>query len=223
MANRWGEGVESVTDFIYFLFNTLSIFVMKSRDITLPTKVNRQSYGFSSGHVGMWERDCEESWVPKNWCFWTVVLEKTLESPVDCKDIKLVNPKGNQHWIFIGRTDAEAEAPILWPPNVKSWFIKKKKKERPWCWERLKAGGEGDDRRWDGWMASLTQWTWVWARTTTVMMTFQVACRWLPGGMQEPGWGLRCKKKRWGNMVGILSVVLGPPWKVLSGWLWSTK
>ena len=72
----------------------------------------------------MWELDCEESWVPKNWCFWTVVLEKTLESPLDCKEIQPVNPKGNQSWIFIGRTDAEAEAPILWPPNA-NWLIGK--------------------------------------------------------------------------------------------------
>ena len=82
-----------------------------------------QSYGFSSGHVWMWELDYKESWAPKNWCFWTVVLEKTLESPLDCKEIKLVHPKGNQFWIFIGRTDVEAETPILWPPDVKNWFI----------------------------------------------------------------------------------------------------
>ena len=83
-----------------------------------------QGSGFSSGHVRMWELDYKESWVLKNWCFWTVVLEKTLESPLDCK-IKPVNPKGNQSWIFIGRTDAEAEAPILWPPDAKNWLIGK--------------------------------------------------------------------------------------------------
>ena len=80
---------------------------------------------FSSGHVWMWELDYKESWVLNNWCFWTVVLEKTLESPLDCKEIQPVNPKGNQSWVFIGRTDAEAEAPILWPPDVKSWLIGK--------------------------------------------------------------------------------------------------
>ena len=79
-----------------------------------------QSYGFSSGHVWMWELDHKESWAPKNWCFWTVVLEKTLESPLDCKEIKPVHPKGNQSWVFIGRTDAEAETPILWPPDAKN-------------------------------------------------------------------------------------------------------
>ena len=84
-----------------------------------------QSYGFSSSHVWMWELDYKESWAPKNWCFGTVVLEKTLESPLDCKEIQSVHPKGNQSWIFSGRTDAEAETPILWPPDVKNWFIGK--------------------------------------------------------------------------------------------------
>ena len=78
-----------------------------------------------SGHVWMWELDCEESWAPKNWCFWTVVLKKTLESPLDCKDIQPVRPKGDQSWVFIGRTDVEAETPILWPSDVKSWLIGK--------------------------------------------------------------------------------------------------
>ena len=84
-----------------------------------------QSYGFPSSHVWMWELDYKESWVLKNWCFWTVVLEKTLESPLDCKKIKPVHPKGYQSWIFIGRTDTEAEALIFWPPDVKSWFTGK--------------------------------------------------------------------------------------------------
>ena len=84
-----------------------------------------QSYGFSSSHVWMWELDYKESWALKNWCFWTVVLEKTLESPLDWKEIQPVNPKGNQSWVFIGRTDAEAETPIFWPPDVKKWLIGK--------------------------------------------------------------------------------------------------
>ena len=116
-----------------------------------------QSYGFSSSQVQIWELDHKEGWMLKNWCFWTVVMEKTLESLLDCKEIQPVHPRQNQSWIFIGRTDAEAETPLLWPPDVKSWLIRK-----DWCWERLKAGGEGDNRRWDGWMGSLTQWTWVW-------------------------------------------------------------
>ena len=82
-----------------------------------------QGYGFSSGHGWMWELDYKESWVLKNWWFWTVVLEKTLESPLDCKEIQPVHPKGDQSWVFIGRTDAEAETPILWPPDVESWLI----------------------------------------------------------------------------------------------------
>ena len=84
-----------------------------------------QSYGFSSSQVWMWELDHKESWALKNWCFWIVVLEKTLESPWDCKEIKLVNPKGNQSWIFIGRTDVEAETLILWPPDAKSLLMGK--------------------------------------------------------------------------------------------------
>ena len=87
--------------------------------------LSSQSYGFSSSHVWMWELDYKESYVPKNWCFWTVVLEKTLESPLDCKEIKLAHPKGNQSWISIGRTDAEVEAPILWPHGATSQLIRK--------------------------------------------------------------------------------------------------
>ena len=96
--------------------------ILKSRDIALPTKVHLAKLWISSSHVWMWELDHKESWVRKNWCFWPVVLEMTLESPLDCKEIKPVHPKGN-HWVFIGRTDAEAKAPILRPPDAKSWFI----------------------------------------------------------------------------------------------------
>ena len=84
-----------------------------------------QGYVFSNGHVWMWELDCEESWALKNGCFWTVVLEKTLESPLDCKEIQPVHPKGDQSWVFIGRTDAVAETPVLWPPHAKNWLIGK--------------------------------------------------------------------------------------------------
>ena len=98
--------------------------ILKSRDITLPTKIHLvKATGFSSSHVWMWELDYKKSWALKIWCFWTVVLEKTLESPLDCKEFKSVNPQGNQPWIFIGRTDAEAEMPILWPPDAKNWLI----------------------------------------------------------------------------------------------------
>ena len=96
--------------------------VLKNRDITLPTKVH---LGFFSSQVWMWKSDHKENWAPKNWCFWTVVLENTLESPLDCKELQPVNPKGNQSWIFIGRTDIETETPILWSPDVKNWHIGK--------------------------------------------------------------------------------------------------
>ena len=98
--------------------------ILKSRDITNKGPFS-QGYGFSSSHVWMWELDYKESWAPKNWCFWTVVLEKTLESPSDCKEIQPVHPKRNQSWIFIGSTDAEAETPILSPLDVKNWLIGK--------------------------------------------------------------------------------------------------
>ena len=112
--------------------------ILKSRNITLPTKVRLvKPMVFSSSHVWMWELDYKESWVPKNWWFWTVVLEKTLESPLDCKEIQPVHPKGNQSLLFIRRIDVEAEAPILWP--LTHW-------KRPWCWERWKAGGEVENR-----------------------------------------------------------------------------
>ena len=135
--------------------------ILISRDITLPTKVCViKAVFFSSSYVWMWELDYKESWALKNWCFWTVVLQKTLESPLDCKEIQPVHPKGDQSCIFIGRTDAEAETAILWPPVVKNWLLK-----IPWCWGRLKARGEGEDRGWDGWMALPTQWTWVWVNS----------------------------------------------------------
>ena len=100
--------------------------IIKSREITSLAQVRLiKIYGFSSGHVWMGELDDKESWAPNNWCFWTVVLEKTLESPFYCKEIRLVSPKGNQSWTFIRRTDVEAEAPILWPPVEKNWLIGK--------------------------------------------------------------------------------------------------
>jgi len=107
----------------------------------------------------MRELDHKEGWALKNWCFQIVVLKKTFESLLDSKEIKPINPNRIQPWIFIGRTDAEAEAPVLWPHDVKSWRSFQWK--RPWCWERLKTKEGGGDRGRDGWMASSTQWTWV--------------------------------------------------------------
>ena len=110
--------------------------ILKSRDVNLPTQIHLVIYGFSSGHVWMWELGYKESWGPKNWCFWTVVLEKTHECPLDCREIKPLNPKGNQSWIFIGKTDAETETPILWPPDVKNWLIGKDPDTgKDWRWE----------------------------------------------------------------------------------------
>ena len=97
--------------------------IFKSRDITLPAGPSSQGYGFSSGHIWMWELDHKESWVPKHWCFWTVVLEKTLENPLDCKEIPPVHPEGDQSWVLIGRTDVEAKTPLLLPPEMESWLI----------------------------------------------------------------------------------------------------
>ena len=176
-----GETVETVTDFIFLgskitadgdcsheikrclLLGRRAVTsldsILKSRDIALPTKVRLVKSMVFPVVMYRCELDYKESWAPKNWCFWNVVLEKTLESLLDCKEIQPVHPKGNQSWIFIGRADAEAETPILWPPGGKELAHWK----RPWCWERLKVGGEGDNRGWDCCMASPTWCTWVWA------------------------------------------------------------
>ena len=122
----------------------------------------------------MWELDHKESWVPKNWCFWILMLEKTLESPLDCKEIKPVNPKGNQSWIFIGRTDAKAR--ILWPPDAKNWLIRKDPVAGK-DWRQEEKGMKG----WDGWKASLTQWIWVWASSRRQWRTGK------PGVLQSMG------------------------------------
>ena len=123
-----------------------------------------QTYDFSSSHVWMWELDYKESWVLKNWYFWAVVLEKTLESSLDYKEIQSVNPKGNQSWILIERTDAKAGTPIPWPP-MKNWLIGKDSDAGK---DKV---GEEDDRRQDGWMASQTQCTCVWASSRRQLRT----------------------------------------------------
>ena len=157
MGNRWGNSGNSVR--LIFLGSEITadgdcsheikrrLFlgrkimtnldsISKSRDIA-NKGLSSQGYGFSSSQVWVWELDCEESWVSKNWCFWTVVLEKTLESPLDCKEIQPVHPKGNRSWIFIGRTDAEAETPILWPPDAKNWLIwKDPDAGKDWRWKK---------------------------------------------------------------------------------------
>ena len=135
--------------------------ILKSRDVTLPRKVHivKAIVFFSSSHIQMWELDHKEGWVPKNWCFWTVVLEKTLESPSDNKDIKPVNPKEDQPWIFTGRTDAEAETPIFWLPDVKSWLIRKD----PYAGNDWRQEKEMTEDEMVGWHHCLTQLTRVWA------------------------------------------------------------
>ena len=111
-----------------------------------------QSYGFSSSHVWMWELDYKESWAPKIWCFWTVVLEKTRESPLDYKEVQPIHPKGDQSWVFIGRTDADAETPILWPPDGKNWLIGKDPDAgKDWRWEE-KGMTEDEMVGWHHWL-----------------------------------------------------------------------
>ena len=117
---------------------------------------------------------------PKNWYFWTVVLEKTLESPLDCKEIQPVHPKGDQSWVFIGR-------PSCWSLNsntLATWCEELTHLKRPWCWERLKAAGEGDDRGWNGWMASLTRWTWVWVDSGSWWWTGRPGVPWFMGSQR---------------------------------------
>ena len=148
--------------------------ILKSRDITLSTKV-RQGYGSSNSHVWMWELDYKESWEPKNWHFWTVVLQKTLESPLDCKEIQPVHPKGDQSWVFIGRTNGEAETPILWPPHAKSWLIWKDP-DAGKDWGQEEKGMTEDEI--DGCMASPTQWTWVWVNSRSWWWTGRPGVLW---------------------------------------------
>ena len=129
--------------------------IKKQRHDFADKGLSSQSYGFSSSHVWMWELDYKESWALKNWCFWTVVLEKTLESPLDARRsnqsiLKEITPEYSLEGLM------SSWSSILWPPDVKNWHWKGR------CWERLKVGGEGDDRGWDGWMGSQTLWIWVW-------------------------------------------------------------
>ena len=126
--------------------------IKKCRHYFASKGPSSQSFGFSSGHVWIWELDYEETWGPKNWCFWTVLLEKTLENLLDCKEIQSVNPKGNQSWIFIGSTDAEAQTPILWPADAKNWLIGKDPDAgKDWRWEE-KGTTEHEMVGWHHWL-----------------------------------------------------------------------
>ena len=174
--NSWqidGETVETVEDLIFLcskiIANTAAMklkdacswkrrydqprqHMKKERHYFANKGLSSQSYGFSSGHVWMWELGYKESWTLKNWCFWTVLLEKTFESLLDSKEIQPVHPKGNQSWLFIGRTDAEAETPVLWPPNVKNWLIwKDPDAGKDWKWED-KGTTEDEMVGWHHWL-----------------------------------------------------------------------
>ena len=130
--------------------------IKKQRHYFSNKRLSSQSFGFSSSHVWMWELDYKKSWGPKNWCFWTVVLKKTLQSSLDCKDIQPAHPKGNQSWIFIGSTDSEAEIPIVWPPDTKNWLTRKDPDAgKDWRWAE-KGMTEDEMVGWHHWR------TWVW-------------------------------------------------------------
>ena len=127
--------------------------IQKQRHYFASKSLASQSYGFSSGHVWMWELDSEGSWAPKNWCFWTVVLEKTLESPLDCKEVQPVHTKRDQSWMLIGRTDVKAETPVLWPPDAKNWLVwKDPDAGKDWRWEEK---GTAEDKivGWHHWLS----------------------------------------------------------------------
>ena len=148
--------------------------IQKQRHYFANKGLSSQGYGFSSGHGWMWKLDYKESWALKNLCFWTLVSEKTLESPLDCKEIQPVHPKGNQSWVFIGRTDVGAETPILWPPDVKSWLI----------WKDPDAGkdwGQEEKGTTEDEMVSPTQWPWVWVSSKIWWWTGR------PGMLQSMG------------------------------------
>ena len=181
MADRWGNSGN--TGWLYFLGSEITAdgdcshetkrclllgrkvmtnldSIFKSRDYFANKSPSSQGYGFSSDHVWMWELDCEESWALKNWCFWTVVLEKTPESPLDCKEIQPVHSEGDQPWVFFGRNDAKAETPILWPPHAKSWLIGKDS-DAGRDWRQEEKGTTEDEMA--GWHHSLdgreSEWT----------------------------------------------------------------
>ena len=169
-----GETMEKVTDFIslgskitvdgdcsheikrcLLLGRKCRQHIKKQRHYFVNKGPCSQGYGFSSSHVWMWELDYKESWAPKNWCFWTVVLEKTLESPLDCREIQLVHSKGDQSWVFFRRKDAEAETPILWPPDGKNWLIWKDPDARKGWRQEEKGTTEDEMVGWHHWLDEL--------------------------------------------------------------------
>ena len=154
MLTPWKESYDQPTQYI-----------KKQRHYFVNKGPSSQGYSFSSNHVWMWELDYKENWAQKNWCFWTVVLEKTLESPLDCTEIQPVHPK-DQSWV------QWKDWCWGWNSNtLATWCEELTHAKRPWCWERLRTRGEGDDRGWDGWMVSPTQWIWVWVNSGSCWWT----------------------------------------------------
>ena len=174
--------------------------ILKSIDITLPTKIGVvKAMVFSICVYGCESWTKKKAKCQKKWCFWTVVLKKTLESPLDSKEIQPVHPKGNQSRICVERTDAEAETLILWSPDGEGLTHLK----RPWCWERLKAG-EGDNRGWDGWMTSLTQWTWVWVNSGSWWWTGKSGMLQSMGSQRvEHNWGTKLNWTEPNHFIGL--------------------
>ena len=193
MANRWGNNGNSGRLYLACKITTdgdcshevkrrlllgrkvmtnLDNIIQKQRHYFANKGLSSQGYGFSSSHAWMWELDCEEGWAPKNWCFWTVVLEKTLESPLDCKEIQPVHPKGHQSGVFFGRTDAKAETPILWSPHAKSWLTRKDSDAgRDWGQEE-KGTTEDEMAGWHHWLDGrvwVNSWSWLWTGRPCVL------------------------------------------------------
>ena len=173
----WAPKITEVCDFSHEIkrhlllgrktMTNLDRILEKQRHYFAHKSLYSQRYGFSNSHVWIWDLDNNKGWALKNWCFWTVILEETLKSPLDFKKFKAVNPEGNQPWVFTGRSDAEAEAPLLWPPDARNWLLRKD----PDAGKDWRQGGERDDRGRDGWMTSPTQWTWVWVSSGKWWMT----------------------------------------------------
>ena len=168
--------------------------IKKQRHYFANKGPSSQGYGFSSGHVWMWELDYEEGWAPKNWSFWTVVLEKTLENSLNCKGIQPVHSKGDQSWVFFGRNDAKAETPILWLPYARSWLIvKDSDTKRDWGQEEK---GTTEDE-----MASPTQRTWVWVNSGSWWWTGRPGVLWFMGSQRvEHDWATELN---WTEYIGI--------------------
>ena len=188
--------------------------IKKQRDYFANKGPISQSYSVPSSHVWMWELYYKESWAPKNWCFWTVMLEKTVESLLDCKEIQPLHPKGDQSWIFIGR-NAEEIGCWSWNSNtLGTWCEELTHLKRPWCWEWLKAGGEGANTGWNGWMASPTGWTWVCVNSGSWWWTGK------PGMLQSIG--LQRVEYDWSHLAYTHASKLGKPFEMIAVWLFLT-